>query len=161
VAPAKATVAPAVSAPPKPMPVPATWDAAFLAGPVVSFGALPTVGVGAQIRGLISPPRFISFQVGGSVWAPVSTSFGTDGASFIMALGALSVCPLAGQGLGFRYAACAGVEAGTIRAGGFGFPLTFEQDRPLVDGVLEGRVVRRLAGPFVLSAGFGLSVPFL
>lgn len=165
-----AAAAPAVPAPREPASarvehvsarVPAPWDVAFLAGPVVSFGALPTVGVGARIRGLFTPPRFGSFQIGGSVWAPSTASFGAEGASFFMAVGTLSACPLAGLALGFRYAACAGVEVGALRAGGFGFPLAAVRHQPLVGGVLEGRVVRRLKGPLSLSVGFGLSVPFV
>jgi len=146
-------------APVKRVPVP--WHAAFLAGPVVSFGALPKVGVGAQIRGLFTPPRFLSFQIGGSVWAPATVSFGPEGTSFFMALGTLSACPLAGLARGFRYAACAGLEVGGIRASGFGFPLAGERERLHVGGVLEGRVVRMLKAPFALSMGFGLSVPFV
>jgi hypothetical protein len=141
--------------------VPAPWHAAFLAGPVVSFGALPAVGGGVQIRGLFTPPRFGSFQISGSVWAPATVSFGAEGASFFMAHGTLSACPLADIALGFRYAACAGVEVGAIRARGFGFPLAGEQERLLAGGVLEGRVVRRLKGPFALSVGFGIVVPFV
>jgi hypothetical protein len=160
--------APAFSAPPASLRVehlsprvPAPWHAAFLAGPVVSFGALPTVGVGVQIRGLFTPPRFFSFQIGGSVWAPATVSFGPEGTSFFMALGTVSACPLAGLALGFRYAACAGVEVGAIRASGFGFPLARERERPHAGGVLEGRVVRILKAPFALSGGVGLSVPFV
>src|SRR5262249_5524431 len=75
----RAAAPPAVTAKRKPAsarvehvspPVPAPWDVAFLAGPVVSFGALPTVGVGVRIGGLFTPPRFGAFQIGGSVWAP-------------------------------------------------------------------------------------------
>jgi hypothetical protein len=137
------------------------WNAALLVGAVAGIGSLPEVAVGAQIRALVTPVPFFAFQVGGSVWAPQSASFGDAGGRFFLALGALSACPLTGVVRDFRYAACAGVEAGALHAGGLGFPLTLQHDDPIVNGTLEGRVVRRVVGPFAGSLGIGLSVPFL
>ncbi len=160
-APAKAAPPPKDREPPAAKPPSAPWNTAFLVGSVVSFGPLPNVGVGVQVRALVTPVPFFSFQVGGSVWLPQTTSFGNDGGRFFMALGALSGCPLAGVRAGFRYAACAGVEVGGMHAGGFGFPLPVGRDDPLVNGLVEARVVRRIAGAFAASVGAGLSVPFL
>lgn len=137
------------------------WNAALLVGAVAAIGPLPEVAVGAQMRALVTPSPYFAFQIGGSVWAPQSASFGDAGGRFFMALGALSGCPLTGVVRDFRYAACLGAEAGILHAGGLGFPLTLQHDDPIVNGTLEGRVVRRVVGPFAGSLGMGLSVPFL
>ncbi len=137
------------------------WNAALLVGAVAAIGPLPEVGVGAQMRALVTPSPYFAFQIGGSVWAPQSASFGDAGGRFFMALGALSGCPLTGVVREFRYGACLGAEAGILHAGGLGFPLTLQHDDPIVNGTLEGRVVRRVVGPFAGSLGMGLSVPFL
>ena len=155
IAPPKDKEPPAARAPSGP------WSVALLGGAVASVGPLPNVGVGAQLRALITPVPFFSFQLGGSVWLPQTTSLGDNGGRFFMALGTLSGCPLTGVRAGIRYAACAGVEFGAMHAGGFGFPLTVGRDDPLVNGLLEARVVRKIVGPFAASVGAGLSVPFL
>lgn len=165
------TPVPVASSPVPPLPVSPSpsvadrprkpWNAAFLGGPILSFGALPNVGVGLQIRALVTPVPVFAFQVGGSVWAPQTASFGATGGQFFLATGALSACPLTGVARGFRYAACAGAEAGLLHAGGVGFPVQLQRDNPVVNGVLEARVVRAFAGPLAGSLGLGLSVPFL
>lgn len=165
------TVAPLAKTPP-PMPSPpgdqgttktarTPWNAAFLAGPALSFGALPNVGVGGTIRALITPVPVFAFELGGSVWAPQTASFGGAGGDFFLATGAITACPLTGVTRGFRYAACAGVEAGLLHAGGVGFPIELQRDNPVVNGLLELRVVRPFVGPFGASLGLGLSLPFL
>ncbi len=137
------------------------WNAAFLGGPSLSFGALPNVGVGLQIRALVTPVPVFAFQIGGSVWAPQTASFGATGGQFFLATGALSACPITGVVRGLRYAACAGAEAGLLHAGGVGFPVQLQRDNPIVNGVLEARVVRAFAGPLAGSLGLGLSFPFV
>lgn len=137
------------------------WNAAFLVGAVGSMGMLPDAAIGAQIRALITPLPVFAFQIGGSVWAPQTGTFGGSGGQFQLALGALSVCPLTGVEHGFRYAACAGAEAGLLRAGGVGFPIAAQRDNAVLNGVLEARVVRAFAGAFAGSLGLGLAVPFL
>ncbi|MBK8257205.1 MAG: hypothetical protein IPK82_31595 [Polyangiaceae bacterium] len=137
-----------------------SWQITLLFGAVLGFGILPDVAVGANLRALISPPRIFPFQIGAGVWSPSTASFSEAGAKFFSATATVLGCPLWGTKFGFGYVACAGVEAGAIRAGGFGFPVSLTRDEPLLNGALEGRVVRRLWGALAGSVGVGMTIPF-
>lgn len=143
-------------------PPPATsWGVAFLAGPALSIGLLPSASAGAALRAIVTPPRFWPFQVSGVVWAPSAAGFGAEAASFFLATGSLAACPLHTRAGAWRALACAGIEAGEVRAGGFGLEEAYSRGEPIVSGVLQGRVMRRLWGPLTATFGLGLEVPFL
>ncbi|MFO0759274.1 MAG: hypothetical protein U0359_22470 [Byssovorax sp.] len=150
-----------VPVPPPAPPPRKPWLAGVHIGPVLSLGMLPGFGAGVALRSRITPPGFPAFEIGGALWAPSQSEAGGIGARFSLAEGVLSVCPLATSALGFELGACAGARVGAIHAGGFGFALTEERERPTVIGALEGRVRRRIIGPLALAIGPGLAIPFV
>ena len=137
------------------------WRAGLDLGATFALGLLPNPGAGIALRGRITPPRWPTFELGGAIWAANQAESGGIGAKFSLVEGFLSVCPLATSTLGFELGACLGARVGAIRAGGFGFDLTQEQERPTFAGSLEGRVRRRIVGPLVVSISPGLLVPFV
>ena len=58
-------------------------------------------------------------------------------------------------------AACAGFDFGSLRGGGFGFPVPRAQELFVAAAALSGRVRLHLGGVVRLSVGADLSVPFL
>jgi hypothetical protein len=143
---------------PRPAP-PVPWRAGVEVGPITSLGLLPEPGAGLVIRGRIRPPGFWSFQLGGILWLPSEAAQGGLGSRFTMAQGFLNACPIAGKALGIELAACAGVQIGAVRVGGFGFDLSDQHEQPVVNAHLEGRFTRRLVGPLGVSAGLGVLIP--
>jgi hypothetical protein len=145
-------------APPAP---PAPWRTSLEVGPVLALGLLPGIGGGLALRGLVTPPRLFAFEVGGTVYLPDDASAGASGARFTLASGFISACPIAGAAGGTRVLACAGVEVGALRVGGFGFDLSETNERPVVNAAVRGRVRQRLVGPLAASLGAAVLVPFV
>jgi hypothetical protein len=150
---------------PVPVPIPplepAPWIAGVEAGAAFSAGLLPTVGAGVTIRGRLTPPRFFAIEIGGILWLPSTAQGDPLGAKFSLAQGFLDACPLATSAGGARFLACAGMELGTVRAGGFGFNLSEEQEQVVVDASLGGRASRRIVGPLTGSVAVDVLVPFV
>jgi hypothetical protein len=145
-------------APPAP-PVP--WSGSLEVGPVLVLGVLPGVGGGLALRGLVTPPRLFAFELGGAVYLPDNASASASGARFTLASGFVSACPIAGATGGTRVLACAGLEVGTLRVGGFGFDLRETRERLVVNAAARGRLRQRLVGPLAASAGAAVLVPFV
>jgi hypothetical protein len=141
-------------------PAPPSWRVSLQAGGEVMLGLLPRVSGGVLIRSHIEPPRFLAFEVGGVLFPAVTAEQGTAGASFQLAEGFVSVCPLTLHAFGAALSACAGVQVGAIHAFALGVAGT-SADEALFNVALEGRVRRRFVGPLVASAGLGLVVPVL
>jgi hypothetical protein len=159
---------PATTSPPPPRRVepvpfapPPSWRVSLQAGGAAMLGLLPRVGGGVLIRSNIDPPRFLGFEVGGILFPRVGTAQGSVGATFQLAEGFVSACPLTLHAFGADLSACAGVQVGAIHAEGSGSATGTAQEQGLFNLALEGRVRRRLVGPLVAGAGLGLVVPVL
>jgi hypothetical protein len=137
------------------------WGLTLIGGPAFSVGLLPSVGAGAQVRAIVTPPRFWPLQLGGVVWAPSAVGSGDATSSFFLASGSLSTCPLRPASGGWRGLACAGVEVGEMRVGGFGSERARTFSEPVVRAAVEGRVLRQLWGPLTVTAGLTLEIPFV
>jgi hypothetical protein len=113
------------------------------------------------LRERITPPlRWTTFELGGTLWFPAHASTGAAGATFWLAEGHASLCPLSAAPGRLRFTGCAGVRAGAIQATGFGFSGTNEQQtRPTVAASLEAWARVRLVGPLAAGAGLGFLVP--
>jgi hypothetical protein len=156
-----ASLAPLPPAPPPPPAAlpPPSWRVSLQGGGMAMLGLLPRVSGGVLIRSHVEPPRFWAFEVGGVLFPAVEAVQGVSGASFQIAEAFVSVCPLTLRAFGGALSACAGVQVGSIRAGGFGVDAGSAQEQVLFNVALEGRVRRRLVGPLVVAAGLGLVVP--
>lgn len=162
-APAPAVVArPALIAIPYRLPPPAEpWRGGLQAGAVFSLGLLPGPGVGLSVRGRLTPPRWPAIELGGALWLPGQAATGSRGTRLALVEGLVALCPLRTSASGFDLGACAEIRIGQIRSGGFGFNLSFDQERPTVAPSLEGQLRRRLVGPLVAGLGLGLLVPIV
>jgi hypothetical protein len=153
--------APAPPLPPLPPPRPPTPSTTFGArlGPTFSLGLLPTLGLGAELRGHLRPPGWPTLEIGAAVWAPREVSNGLFGATFSLAHAFLAACPLQVARWGFDLAPCAGVQLGALRAGGFGFDLSRQQEQIVFDATLGADLRRRLVGPLFAAAYVEMIVP--
>jgi hypothetical protein len=149
---------PAPVPPPLPPPRPSTIFGARL-GPALSLGLLPTLGLGAELRGHLRPPGWPTLEIGAAVWAPREVSNGLFGATFSLAHAFLAACPLQVARWGFDLAPCAGVQLGALRAGGFGFDLSRQQEQIVFDATLGADLRRRLVGPLFAAAYVEMIVP--
>jgi hypothetical protein len=154
------------SAPPAPLKVavsPEGWRAASQAGAVIGLGLLPGLGTGVTLREQLAPPvRWAMFELGGTLWFPARTSGSTTGATFWLAEGHASLCPLSTVSGRFWLAACAGARAGAMRATGFGFSgMDEQQTRATFAASLEAWARVRLIGPLAAGVGVGSLVPVI
>jgi hypothetical protein len=144
--------------PPKPAPPKRPWRFALEGGFAFGVGMLPTIPGGAfVVRLRTAPPVGPSFELGGSVWLPSHASVGASTATFSLAYGSLSVCPLDLEAKGNTISACAGARAGSLRVGDV--PLIYRRETPLLDFTVEARLRRRLVGPLSVAIGVGIAVP--
>lgn len=146
---------------PAPSPSPARpWQAGAEAGAILGMGILPgTVGGGVSARARIAPPRGPSFELGGAFWFDGHADAAKERAAFSLTYGWLSVCPVDAKAAGFSVGACAGVQVGSLRVGGEGFPSAFRQEQLILNVAVDARVRRRLVGPLFAGLGAGLAVP--
>jgi hypothetical protein len=142
---------------PPPPPPPAPWRGGGQAGIAGGLGLLPGVTGGLAVRARLTPPRWPSFEMGGAFWLPQTT--GPVGADFSLAWGSLAVCPLEPERDGNRVRLCLGGVAGALRAEARGLSAPLVVEHLVLDVDAELRYERRLLGPLVASAGFGLLVP--
>ena len=166
IAPPPPSIAPPPICPPPPAPPPAPpstppprpWRLAAEGGFAVGLGMLPTIPAGGFLFRLrAAPPVGPSFELGGAVWLPSHASAGTSTATFSLAYGSISVCPLDLDARGNTISACAGVRIGSLRVGDV--PVIYRKETPLVDLAAEARVRRRLVGPLLAALGIGIAVP--
>ncbi|APR81246.1 Hypothetical protein A7982_06593 [Minicystis rosea] len=149
---------PAALPPPAPASAPPSWHFGVTAGAALGFGLLPRVGSGIALRAHVVPARWPSIEIGAVVWPGHTITAGPVSAGFTLAYGTLAVCPgltLAGTLL----EACAGVHAGALRVGGFGFALSYQQEQIVIDATVEARVRRRIVGPLLIAGGASMVVP--
>ncbi|KYF67564.1 hypothetical protein [Sorangium cellulosum] len=149
-----------VPVPPAAPPPPAPWRVEVGAGPLLGLGLLPSLGVAATVRARLTPPRFLSFEVGGVVWLPDEATSGASATRFSWGEGFVSACPVA-LGSATRLSACAGVRLGALRVGGVGFSVDHADERLTAAGALDVRLTRRLVGPLTAGGGLGLIVPIV
>jgi hypothetical protein len=159
--------------PPHPTPLPAparapattaptSWRAGQQAGAVIALGLFPALGVGFTFRERIVPPRWPAFEIGGALWFPRQTSVAAVGATFWLAEGLLSLCPLAASPFGVDLQGCAGVRLGVMRVDGFGFSgENHQQVQPALAASIEARARHRVIGPLAAGAGVELIVPVI
>jgi hypothetical protein len=147
--------------PPPPPPPPARpWRAGAQVGFTVGLGMLPRAGAGVAMRLHVVPPRGPAFEVGGTIWIEqTDTPAGKLGATFDLAYGSLSICPVALGDGATTFFACAGAQLGSLRAAGIGFDHVLHQEQPIVDVTAEAHVRRALVGPLFAALGLGLVVP--
>jgi hypothetical protein len=144
-------------APPSPPPLP--WSAGAEAGVIGGIGMLPSAALGVAFRGRVTSPRWPSFEVGGAVWIHQAAAPGPVGATFTLGWGSLAVCPLEVERSGNGLRLCLGGVAGALRADTVGLSPPQHLEQLVLDVDAEVRYRRRLVGPLVASAGFGLLVP--
>ncbi|WP_437285462.1 hypothetical protein [Sorangium sp. So ce406] len=149
-----------VPVPPTAPPPPAPWRVEVGAGPLFGLGLLPSLGVAATVRARLTPPRFLSVEVGGAVWVPDEATSGASATRFSWGEGFVSACPVA-LGSATRLSACAGVRLGALRVGGVGFGVDHADERLTAGGALDVRLTRRLVGPLTAGGGLGLIVPIV
>jgi hypothetical protein len=158
--PAIAAAPPCPPAAPKPPPA-EPWHVHLALGPVVGAGLLPSPGFGVRARAAITPPGLFPLELGGEVFAPVRAELDGQGAELLLAQGFVRACPLAGARAPWGYAACGGFDLGSVRGGGFGFPVNLSQELFVAAAALGGRASIQLGGVVRVSLGADLSVPFL
>ncbi|XXT16464.1 hypothetical protein WME94_40150 [Sorangium sp. So ce429] len=149
-----------IPVPPPAPPPPEPWRVEVGAGPLFGLGLLPSPGVAAVIRARLAPPRFLSVEVGGAVWAPHETTTGAFTTRFSWGEGFVSACPVSIGGA-TRLSACAGARLGALRVNGVGFGVDRTDERLTAGVTLDVRLVRRLFGPFTAGGGLGLIVPLV
>ena len=137
------------------------WRTGVHLGAIFALGLLPKPGVGLALRGRITPPRWPTLEIGGAIWAANQAESGGVGARFTLAEGLAALCTPALAALGLELGGCLGARGGLIRAGGFGFDLAQDRERPTFAASLEGRLRKRIAGPLTLAVSPGLLVPFV
>ena len=150
--------------PPRPAPVaapPAPWRLHLAAGPVIGAGLLPAVGVGVRVRAAITPPRLFPLEIGGEIFAPVRADKDGQGVELTLAQAFVRACPLSGTRGAWGFAACAGIDAGSVHGAGFGFSVNRAAELFVVAAALGGRLDVHLTSAVVISAGADLAIPFL
>ncbi|WP_437501002.1 hypothetical protein [Sorangium sp. So ce1099] len=149
-----------IPVPPPASPPPAPWRVEVGAGPLFGLGLLPSPGVAAVIRARLTPPRFLSLEVGGAIWAPSETTTGAFTTRFSWGEGFVSACPVS-IGSATRLSACAGARLGALRVNGIGFGVDRTDERLTAGVTLDVRLARRLFGPLTAGGGLGLVVPLV
>ncbi|MGK3960141.1 hypothetical protein WMF38_44715 [Sorangium sp. So ce118] len=149
-----------IPVPPPAPPPPEPWRIEVGAGPLFGLGLLPSPGVAAAIRARLTPPRFLSLEVGGTVWAPNETTTGASSTRFSWSEGFVSACPVS-IGSATRLSACAGARLGALRVNGIGFGVDRTDERLTAGITLDVRLARRLFGPLTAGGGLGLIAPLV
>jgi hypothetical protein len=146
-----------------PTPVPAPGGGLRAVGGI-ALGPLPGVTAATLLVGSLRYRDF-RFELGGGYWFPRSITYDelpTVGATLRMFGAVARVCPTASIGR-VEVPLCAGVEAGIVRAEGFGVPERRTSDRPWVALTLGPGLAVPLSGAWYLwaeaDAGFGVVVP--
>lgn len=156
----RAAPCPPPAPPSAPAPPPAPWRFDVSLGPVLAAGLVPPVGGGLRVRAAVAPPRLFFFEVGADVLAPVRVEQGGQGVELFLAQGRVRACPLEIARGPWGASACAGVDLGSLRGGGFGFPISRSQELLVAAAALSGRVRLHLGRVAHVSLGADLSVPF-
>jgi hypothetical protein len=146
-------------APPAPAAPPRTWRAGMQVGFAGSLGMLPYPEPGATLRLHVVPPRGPAFEIGASVWLESRVDPGGPGATFDLAYGSLSVCPLALTIASTGFFACAGAHIGSLRAQGVDFDSSHQHEQLVFDVTAEALVRRTLFDPIFAAGGLGFVVP--
>jgi len=122
---------------------------------LTSRGMLPGQSFGTSIAGMIEPPHVWPIEISATLWPRDRATAGPGGANLLQLTGGVAVCPhLVGP-----VSACAGVEAGEVRAQGFGYSQNQLQHELLVDGTLELRLDWRFARDYGARFGLGAWIP--
>ncbi len=148
---------PPAAFPDKPRP----WSVHFAAGPVVGLGLLPDPGFGVRVRAAITPPGLFPLEIGAELFTPVRAGSESQGVEIRFAQAFGRACPLAVSRGAWDFAGCAGVDLGSVRGAGFGFPVNRAAELLVVAAALGGRLGLHLGGVVVASAGADLAIPFL
>jgi hypothetical protein len=133
------------------------------AGVVVGFGLLPHTAGGAWVGGFVEPRGLFPLEIGAHLWLDQVTSVGQDVevAFSRMTLG-VSACPLGAHIGAFRFAACAGMEAGTIAAVGPGKDgQLLRQRSAIADVALAGHVDARILEHVTVRVTPALAIPLV
>jgi hypothetical protein len=131
------------------------WQFGASVAALASRGMLPGFGFGTAIAARIEPPRGWPIEISTTLWPYDRANAEPGGATLLELTGGLALCPrLAGP-----LALCAGVQAGEVRARGFGFDRNQLQHELLLDGTLELRFVRRFGNAAGVRVGAGAWVP--
>jgi hypothetical protein len=130
----------------------------------IALGLLPGVTAATLLVGSLRLGDF-RFELGGGYWFPRSVTYDglpTVGANLRMFGAVARVCPTASIGR-VEVPLCAGVEAGIVRATGFGVPERRTSDRPWVALTLGPGLAVPLFGGWYFwaeaDAGFGVVIP--
>jgi hypothetical protein len=127
----------------------------------VSWGLLPTVGLGPRFGFDVSVSPSISLRADGSAWLSTAPSFDGRGGRFWAWHAGAALCPELGTQLRSNVSACAGIQGGLVYGTGSGLDYNLSATRPIMfaDAKLKGSVA--LAGPLALFAALGVGVPWL
>jgi hypothetical protein len=145
----------------KPPPPPA-FRGGVEAGVVVGFGLLPDTAGGAWVGGSVEPRGLFPLEIGAHLWLDQVASFGQDVqvAFTRMTLG-VSACPL-GTHIGpFRFAACAGVDAGTLVGVGAAPHGLLRERSAIVDIALRGHADIRILEHVAVRITPALAIPLV
>ncbi|MEO8846400.1 MAG: hypothetical protein ABI591_18810 [Kofleriaceae bacterium] len=135
--------------------VAAPWHVGASVAALASRGMLPGFGFGTAIAARIEPPWGWPIEISTTLWPYDRANAAPGGATLLQLTGGLAICPrLAGP-----LAVCAGVQAGEVRARGFGFDRNELEHEVVLDGTLELRFDRRFGTSAGVRIGAGAWVP--
>jgi hypothetical protein len=118
-------------------------------------GVLPGVAFGTEVAARLEPPRGWPIELSATLWPYDRARAASGGATLFELTGGAAVCPhVVGP-----VSACAGVQAGEVRARGFGFDQDQLQHELVVDGTVELRLDWRLGAELGLRLGAAAWVP--
>ena len=122
---------------------------------LASRGMLPGVGFGTAVVAIVEPPHVWPIELGATLWPHDRAIADPGGATLLQLTGGVAVCPhLAGP-----LSTCAGVEAGELRAQGFGYSRNELQHELVVDGTLALRLDWRFGRDAGARFGAGAWIP--
>ncbi|MEO6777244.1 MAG: hypothetical protein ABI467_30225 [Kofleriaceae bacterium] len=148
------------AAPPRPALAPREpWRFGAGAAVLAARGLLPGFGFGTAVVALIEPPQAWPIEVGATLWPRDRADAGPGGARLLQLTGGVAVCPRLGASRIGAISACAGVQAGELRARGFGYTRNELQHEWVADGTLELRLDWRLGRAAGARLGVGAWLP--
>src|SRR5207244_1511731 len=113
------------------------WRFGADAGVLAAYGLLPGLTFGALLAVALEPPRGWPIELSLAIWPYDRGYAAPGGARFLELTAGVALCPwLAGR----RVSACAGLQAGAVRAAGFGFDRDERQLDAIADATLELRL---------------------
>ena len=122
---------------------------------LASRGMLPGFGFGTAVIAILEPPHVWPVEIGATLWPHDRAIVDPGGATLLQLTGGVALCPrLVGP-----LSACAGVEAGELRAQGFGYSRNELQHELLVDGTVELRLDWRFGHDTGARFGAGAWIP--